>query len=37
MPAADAPRLREALAKAVRERAKPGDWVQQPDGSWAKK
>jgi uncharacterized protein len=37
MPASDAPRLRQALANAVRERAKPGDWIQQPDGTWGKK
>jgi uncharacterized protein YdbL (DUF1318 family) len=37
MPASDASRLREALANSVRERAKPGDWIQQPDGTWSKK
>jgi len=37
IPAGDAPRVRAAFAKAKRDRAQPGDWVQQDNGQWAKK
>ncbi len=37
MPASDTPRVREAFAKANREKARPGEWVQQPNGQWARK
>jgi len=37
IPAGDAPRVRAAFAKVNRDRAKPGEWVQQPNGQWVKK
>jgi uncharacterized protein len=37
MPATDAPRVRGAFAQANRDLAKPGEWVQQPNGQWTKK
>jgi uncharacterized protein len=37
IPASDAPRVRAAFAKARHDRAKPGEWVQQPNGQWVKK
>ena len=37
IPASDGPRVRAAFAKANRDRAKPGEWVQQPNGQWVKK
>jgi len=37
MPPGDAPRVRAAFAKASRERAQAGEWIQQPDGRWARK
>lgn len=37
IPAGDGPRVRAAFAKANRDRAKPGEWVQQPNGQWVKK
>jgi len=37
MPASDTPRVREAFAKANREKARPGEWVQQPNGQWTRK
>src|SRR5262249_36558869 len=36
-PASDAPRVRAAFAQANRDLAKPGEWIQQPDGRWMKK
>jgi uncharacterized protein YdbL (DUF1318 family) len=36
IPASDAPRVREAFAKVHRERVRPGEWVQEPDGRWVK-
>jgi uncharacterized protein YdbL (DUF1318 family) len=37
IPPSDAPRVRAAFAKARQERAHPGEWIQRPDGAWAKK
>lgn len=37
IPASDAPRVRAAFAKVNRDRAKPGEWVQQENGQWVKK
>jgi uncharacterized protein YdbL (DUF1318 family) len=37
IPAGDAPRVRAAFAKVNRDRAKPGEWVQQENGQWVKK
>lgn len=37
MPAGEVPRLEAALAKARRERVRPGEWVQLDDGSWVQK
>jgi uncharacterized protein YdbL (DUF1318 family) len=37
IPASDAPRVRAAFAKAHRDRAKPGEWVQLVSGQWVKK
>jgi uncharacterized protein YdbL (DUF1318 family) len=31
------PRIRETYAATLRQYATPGDWVQQPDGTWTKK
>jgi uncharacterized protein len=33
----DAPRVHAAFAKANRDRAKPGEWVQQDNGQWTRK
>lgn len=30
-------RIRETYAGTLRDNARPGDWLQQPDGSWKKK
>ena len=37
IPARDAPRVRAAFAKANRDRAQAGEWVQQDNGQWARK
>jgi uncharacterized protein YdbL (DUF1318 family) len=37
MPAGDAPRVRAAFAKTNRDLAKPGEWIQQPNGQWTRK
>jgi uncharacterized protein YdbL (DUF1318 family) len=37
IPASDAPRVHAAFAKANRDRAKPGEWIQQDSGQWVKK
>jgi uncharacterized protein YdbL (DUF1318 family) len=37
MPASDAPRVRAAFAKVHRDRAHPGEWVQELNGQWVKK
>ncbi|MGH7265738.1 MAG: DUF1318 domain-containing protein [Candidatus Rokuibacteriota bacterium] len=38
MPASDAPRVGAAFAKRRIERwARPGDWVQRPDGQWVQR
>jgi len=37
IPARDAPRVRAAFAKANRERAAAGEWVQQDNGQWTRK
>jgi len=37
IPASDAPRVHAAFAKANRDRAKPGEWVQQENGQWVTK
>ncbi len=37
IPAGDGPRVRAAFAKANRDRARPGEWIQQENGQWAKK
>jgi uncharacterized protein YdbL (DUF1318 family) len=37
IPASDAARVHAAFAKANRDRAKPGEWVQQDNGQWVKK
>lgn len=37
IPAGDAPRVRAAFAKANRDRAEAGEWVQQPNGQWTKR
>ena len=31
------PKIRETYAVTLRENAQPGEWVQSPDGSWARK
>jgi uncharacterized protein YdbL (DUF1318 family) len=31
------PRIQETYAETLREKARPGDWIQRPDGSWAQK
>jgi len=31
------PRIRETYASTLREKAHPGDWIQQPDGAWVQK
>lgn len=37
IPARDAARVRAAFAKANRDRAQPGEWVQQESGQWVRK
>jgi uncharacterized protein YdbL (DUF1318 family) len=37
IPAGDAGRVRAAFAKANRERARGGEWVQQDNGQWTRK
>lgn len=37
IPASDAGRIHAAFARANRDRAKPGEWVQQENGQWARK
>jgi uncharacterized protein YdbL (DUF1318 family) len=37
IPAGDAPRVRAAFAKANRDRARSGEWVQEPTGQWVKR
>src|SRR5262245_25579146 len=37
IPASDAPRVRAAFAKADRDRARPGEWIQDPSGQWVKR
>jgi uncharacterized protein YdbL (DUF1318 family) len=37
IPAGDAPRVRAAFAKANRDRARSGEWVQEPNGQWVKR
>lgn len=37
MPTGDAPRVRAAFARANRDRAAAGEWVQQDGGQWVKK
>ena len=34
---AQLPKIRETYASTLRQNAKAGDWVQQPDGNWVKK
>ena len=34
---AQLPKIRETYAATLRQNAKPGDWIQQPDGNWVKK
>jgi len=34
---AQLPKIRETYAGTLRQNAKSGDWVQQPDGNWVKK
>jgi len=31
------PRIRETYAATLRDRAKPGEWIQMPDGTWKQK
>jgi uncharacterized protein len=31
------PQIRETYAETLRKNAKPGEWIQMPDGSWKKK
>ena len=31
------PKIRATYAETLREKAKPGDWIQLPDGSWVQK
>ena len=31
------PQIRETYAQTLREKAQPGDWIQQPDGTWKQK
>ena len=31
------PRIRETYASTLRDKARPGDWIQQPDGAWVQK
>jgi len=37
IPASDAPRVRAAFATANRDRARPGEWVQELNGQWVKR
>lgn len=37
IPASDAGRVRAAFAKVNRDRARPGEWVQEPDGRWVRR
>ena len=37
MPAGDIVKIRAGFAKANREKANPGEWLQQPGGEWVKK
>jgi uncharacterized protein YdbL (DUF1318 family) len=37
MPPGDIGRIRAGFAKANREKANPGEWIQQPNGTWVKK
>ena len=37
IPASDGPRVRAAFAKTNRDRARPGEWIQQESGQWVKK
>ena len=34
---AQLPKIRATYAETLREKAKPGDWMQLPDGSWVQK
>lgn len=34
---AQLPKIRETYAETLRQYAKPGDWIQMPDGSWKQK
>jgi len=34
---AQLPKIQETYAATLRQNAKPGDWIQQPDGNWVKK
>lgn len=34
---AQLPQIRATYAETLREKARPGDWIQLPDGSWAQK
>lgn len=34
---AQLPQIRTTYSEALRENARPGDWIQLPDGSWAQK
>jgi uncharacterized protein len=31
------PKIRETYASTLRDKARPGDWIQQPDGAWVQK
>ena len=31
------PRIRETYAGTLRQKARPGDWIQMPDGTWRRK
>ncbi len=31
------PKIRETYASTLRDNARPGDWIQQPDGAWVQK
>jgi uncharacterized protein YdbL (DUF1318 family) len=34
---AQLPKIRETYAETLRDRAKPGEWIQGPDGGWKRK
>jgi uncharacterized protein YdbL (DUF1318 family) len=34
---AQLPKIQETYAATLRQNAKAGDWIQQPDGNWVKK